>query len=98
VTTGGIVRVVSSRDDGVTWTPSSVAFDAAEFPELKSEASIPSRLLALGGRLLLYGVASKSTQSYSLLISQDQGASFHAAPGQASEAVRASPIAVRSRR
>jgi hypothetical protein len=76
LTTGGIVRVASSRDDGRTWTPFAVAFDAAEYPDVKADVRVPGRLLAVGGRVFLYGGATKSAQSYSLLMSDDQGASF----------------------
>jgi hypothetical protein len=78
VETQGIVRTVSSRDDGVTWTPPSVAFDRAEFPALAAGSKAPSRLLRLGPRLLLHGVATRANQPYLLLASDDQGASFRA--------------------
>lgn len=73
----GVVRVVSSRDEGRTFTPPVVAFDAAEYPELGLRRA-PSRLLGLGERLLLYAGGAKSTESYALLVSDDQGASFRA--------------------
>jgi hypothetical protein len=76
VTTKDIVRVSSSRDEGRTWTPFYVAFDLAEHPELQVDVRVPSRLLAIDGRLLLYGAANRSTQSYSVLVSDDHGASF----------------------
>jgi hypothetical protein len=76
VETRGIVRVVSSRDDGVSWTPPSVAFDASEYPELKADVAAPSRLLTIGARVFLYGAVTRSAQSYPLLASDDQGASF----------------------
>ena len=37
---------------------------------------LPTRLLTVGRRLFLFGSASKSSQTYSLLYSDDQGASF----------------------
>ena len=76
VTTKDIVRVTSSRDEGRTWTPFIVAFDAAEHPELRVDNLVPSRLLGLDGRILLYGGGNRSTQTYSVLISDDHGASF----------------------
>lgn len=76
VETQGIVRVMSSRDDGATWTPPSVAFDRGEFPALASGYRPPTRLLRLGSRLLLYGAASRAGQPYLALASDDQGASF----------------------
>jgi hypothetical protein len=72
----GVVRVVSSRDEGRTFTPAVVAFDAAEYPELGAARRLPSRLLALGDRLLLYSGASKGGEGYPLLASDDQGVSF----------------------
>lgn len=72
---GGVVRVVSSRDEGRSFTPAVVAYDAAEYPELGA-GKPPSRLLALGERLLLYAGATKSGEAYPLLASDDQGASF----------------------
>lgn len=76
VTTKDIVRVTSSRDEGRTWTPFVVAFDAAEHPEVRVDAPVPSRLLAVEGRVFLYGGGNRSTQTYSVLISDDHGASF----------------------
>jgi hypothetical protein len=72
----GVVRVVSSRDEGKTFTPPVVAFDAAEYPELSAARRPPVRLLGLGERLLLYAGASKSSEPYLVLASDDQGASF----------------------
>ncbi len=88
----GIVRVISTRDDGASWTPPNVAFDAAE-QRLGTDVAAPTRLIAFGSRLLLYGAASKNSQSYPLLVSDDQGASFRgiaAAPRTSSEVLRAS--------
>jgi hypothetical protein len=76
VETRGIVRVISTRDDGASWTPPTVAFDSAEYPNLRVDVPTPTRLISLGSRLLLYGAATKSSQSYALLASDDQGASF----------------------
>jgi hypothetical protein len=78
VETRGIVRVISTRDDGSSWTPPSVAFDSAEPSSLRADVAVPTRLIAFGSRLFLYGAASKPNQSYSLLASDDQGASFRA--------------------
>lgn len=71
-----VVRVVSSRDEGKTFTPVVVAFDAAEYPELGAVRRPPGRLLALGERLLLYGGAAKVGEAYVVLASDDQGVSF----------------------
>ena len=76
VTARDIVRVTSSRDEGRTWTPFYVAYDAAEHPEVRAEVRTPSRLLTVEGRVFLYGGGNRSTQSYSVLISDDHGASF----------------------
>jgi hypothetical protein len=53
-----------------------VAFDASEYPELHADVAVPSRLLAVAGRVFLYGAVARSAQSYPLLASDDQGASF----------------------
>lgn len=74
--TEGVVRVVSSRDEGRSFTPPVVAFDAAEYPELAAQRRPPFRLLALGERLLVYSGAAKSGEAYPLLASDDQGVSF----------------------
>jgi hypothetical protein len=75
---GKVVRVSSSRDRGQTWTPLTVAFDDEEYGNYGAEVRAPTRLLALGKRLVLYGAAQRSGQSYGLLVSEDQGASFRA--------------------
>jgi hypothetical protein len=74
----GVVRVVSSRDEGRTFTPAVVAFDAAEYPELGLTRRPPVRLLALGERLLLLGGPVKGSDTYPVLASDDQGVSFRA--------------------
>jgi hypothetical protein len=73
--TEGVVRVVSSRDEGRSFTPPVVAFDGAEYPELAGRRP-PFRLLALGERLLVYAGGLKGTDSYPVLASDDQGVSF----------------------
>jgi hypothetical protein len=75
---GGVVRVISSRDEGRSFTPPIVAFDAAEYPELAGARRTPSRLLALGERLLLFGAPTRAVDGYLLLVSDDQGVSFRA--------------------
>ncbi|MFZ5894290.1 MAG: hypothetical protein ACOY0T_24730 [Myxococcota bacterium] len=92
VETRGIVRVVSTRDDGGSWTPPSVAFDASEPGTVRADVGVPTRLVAFGSRLFLYGAAQKSSQSYALLVSDDQGASFRAptfAPRTGNDVARA---------
>jgi hypothetical protein len=76
VTTKDIVRVSSSRDDGRTWTPFYVAYDVSEHPEVRVDVRAPSRLLTIDNRVFLYGAANHSSQYYSVLISDDHGASF----------------------
>lgn len=78
VETHGIVRVISTRDDGASWTPPNVAFDSGEPPAVRADVNLPTRLIAFGPRLFLYGATSKPQQSYVLLASDDQGASFRA--------------------
>jgi hypothetical protein len=77
VSQAGIVRVISSRDDGRTWTPPNVAFDAGELSGPARDREPPFRLVSLGQRVLLYG-SSRAGANYALLASDDQGASFHA--------------------
>lgn len=76
LTSGGVVRVASSRDDGRTWTPFAVAFDEFEHPELRTDARVPGRLLALGDKVFLYAGGTKPQQTYPVLVSEDLGASF----------------------
>jgi len=72
----GLVRVASSRDDGRSWTPYTVAFDRGEYPELAYRMRAPDHLLAMGSRLLLYGGAHREGQSYLVLASDNAGASW----------------------
>lgn len=75
VPTQGIVRVASSRDDGRTWTPFSVAFDPESQPSAAG-SGVPERLLVVGARVLLHGIPRASGESYPVLFSDDQGASW----------------------
>jgi hypothetical protein len=70
---GNIVRVTSSRD-GVSWTPLSVAYDGGEQP--LPPGRMPTELLTIGKRVLLHGSALRANDTYGLLYSDDQGASF----------------------
>jgi hypothetical protein len=72
----GIVRVVSSRDDGESWTPSVVAYDAKEHVGLPHARATPAQLLGLGDRVLLYAGADSPTARYPVLVSDDFGASW----------------------
>jgi hypothetical protein len=71
MTMRGIVRVVSTRDEGASWTPVTVAFDPAEG---RSGVDAPARLVTAGPRLLLVG---DGRSSYWALASDDAGASWH---------------------
>jgi hypothetical protein len=72
----GVVRVTSSRDDGATWSPYTMAFDRAAHPDLQTHVPVPRRWLALGDRLFLYGGAPQTTETYPVLVSDDQGATW----------------------
>lgn len=98
VETRGIVRVVSSRDDGASWTPPAVAFDASEYPDLRADVAVPSRLLTIGGRVFLYGATTRNGQSYPLLASDDQGASFRGLAAAAPSVAEPPRVAVGSAR
>jgi len=76
VNTGDIVRVASTRDDGAHWTPLTVAYDRAEHAAFEAHVAVPRRLLALGTRTFLYGGAPRVSQTYPVLVSDDQGATW----------------------
>jgi hypothetical protein len=72
----GIVRVASTRDDGRSWTPFSVAFDAQLQAHTRAKQKVPGRLLTLGKRVMLYAGGAKTSDSYPVLVSDDLGASW----------------------
>lgn len=72
----GLTRVTTSRDDGRSWTPWTLVFDASAVETAGLEA--PTKLLAVGGLLLLHGAPRADGGQYLLLVSDDRGASFHA--------------------
>jgi hypothetical protein len=74
LTMSDVVRVASSRDGGASWTPFSVAYDAGE---VTPGGRVPTELLAIGRRVLLYGTPRRAGDTYPLLYSDDQGASWH---------------------
>ncbi len=76
VTMHGVVRVASTRDDGKSWTPFTVAYDEAAHPGLRARIKVPGRLLAVGRRVLLYGGSPQPSFTYSVLVSDDQGAAW----------------------
>ncbi len=72
----GIVRVASSRDDGRTWTPWSVAYDHGEHASVVPGSPPPSRLLAFADRVILYAGGATPKTPYAVLASMDHGASW----------------------
>lgn len=96
VESGGIVRVISTRDDGRTWTPPSVAFDAGDPAPGVGMGRVPLALAPIGSRLFLYGTSNRSEGTYPLLVSDDQGASFRALD-QTAPAPRTPPNAIARR-
>ena len=72
---GNVVRVASTRDSGASWTPFSVAYDGHEAPTPSGRP--PTELLAIGRRVLLHGAPGRVGETYPLLYSDDQGASWH---------------------
>jgi hypothetical protein len=72
----GIARVASTRDDGQSWTPFTVAYDDGANPDLRVDVRVPTRLLVIGKRVWLHGGAPKPGQTYTALVSDDYGASF----------------------
>lgn len=68
----GVVRVISSRDDGQTWTPPIVAFARDE----QGGPAAPTHLLSLGSKLILYAGGRSATDVYASLVSSDFGASW----------------------
>lgn len=74
----GLVRVTTSRDEGVTMTPLSLVFDAKDAQVAALASGVVPTLLPLGKRLLLQlaptaGVARGDVYA---LLSEDYGASF----------------------
>lgn len=73
----GIVRVASTRDDGRTWTPFTVAYDPEAYPALHFDIPVPDRLVVVGSRLALVAAPASPSATFPLLFSDDEGASFH---------------------
>jgi hypothetical protein len=65
--------VISSRDDGETWTPPVVAYDGGERAD---GDKTPTHLLALGQKLSLFAGARSVSDVYPVLFSSDLGASW----------------------
>jgi len=74
----GIVRVTSSRDDGRSWAPLTIAYDAEAHPELRFDVAEPDHLFVAGKRVLLYGIPPRGSGTFPVLVSEDHGASFRA--------------------
>lgn len=72
----GIVRVASTRDGGLSWTPFAVAYDSAAYPGLRFDVAVPDRLVVAGKRLALVAAPSSLTATFPMLVSDDAGASF----------------------
>jgi hypothetical protein len=71
----GVVRVRSSRDNGLHWAPATVAFDWQGLTKNGGDLPVPSQFLKVGNRLLLHGEA-KSGSAYPVMVSDDHGASW----------------------
>ncbi len=74
----GVVRVRSSRDQGKTWTPATVALDAASAGLPTSEVR-DVHLQPVSERLWLWVTGDAERRSYPLVVSEDLGASFRGA-------------------
>jgi hypothetical protein len=71
MTMNRIVRIASTRNEGASWTPITMAFDPAE---TRTEVEAAARLIVSGRRLLVVG---ENGASYWALASEDAGASWH---------------------
>jgi hypothetical protein len=70
----GLHRVASTRDDGATWTPLTLALEGRGKGPKPGEA----RLLAFGSLVMLYVPAASGKGPYPALLSRDAGASWQA--------------------
>jgi hypothetical protein len=78
VTQGSLVRVLSTRDDGRSYTPFTVAIDRRESGAAGRHALRPAQLLAVANTLLLVQESQEKAGSALALSSVDQGASWRA--------------------
>lgn len=85
----GVARVRSSRDHGKTWTPATVALDAATAGIPLGQAT-DVHLQPVGERLLLWVSGEVASRAYPLVVSEDYGASFRGAETQGRPVVRPS--------
>jgi hypothetical protein len=74
----GITRVASSRDEGRSWTPFTVAYDPESHPEQRFDVKSVDRLRVSGRRLLLVGSGTRAETTFPTLASDDSGASWRA--------------------
>ncbi len=81
VSQGPIVRVVSTRDDGRSYTPFTVAFDHDDNPAAQQVQYWPAQLLAIAGTLLLVQEAKTGNAPSVALVSNDFGASWRTPGG-----------------
>ena len=77
VTQGALVRVLSSRDDGRSYTPFTVAIDHRDTDQPSINTYRPAQLLAIASTLLLVQEATTGPTGALALSSRDQGASWH---------------------
>ncbi len=78
VTQGALVRVLSSRDDGRSYTPFTVAIDHQDACPLELAAYQPAQLLSIANSLLILQEPASGSGPTLALSSSDQGASWHA--------------------
>lgn len=77
VTQGSLVRVLSSRDDGRSYTPFAVAVDRAETESQSARSLRPAQFLTIGNALLLIQEPTAGSGPSLAVASVDQGASWH---------------------
>ena len=78
ITQGPIVRVVSTRDEGRSYTPFTIALDHADSVMAEKGRYFPAQLLAIGGNLMMTQESESSSAPTLALTSNDFGASWHA--------------------
>lgn len=74
----GVVRVRSSRDQGRSWTPATVAIDAVSAGLTAADVT-EVHLQPVSERLLLWVTGETQRRTYPLVVSEDLGASFRGA-------------------
>ena len=78
ITQGPVVRVVSSRDEGRSYTPFTIALDHADSVIAEKGRYFPAQLLAIGGSVVMVEEAESISMPALALVSNDFGASWHA--------------------